>query len=231
MTYPRHRTGSKPKPKRPDMPDSGTITGFGAARGDIDSCIVKVDGRKTATIMETDRVDLGLKLDMPLSSGLSERLADLHEYRLARRACFQRIARKSRSIKDIRDFLRKRSHTERIIELAVTRLHEMGLLDDERFANEAATSIARRTPSSARFLEHRLRQHGISPEEAAKAAQEAAGNPLEEATKVAVKALRSLRSYEPDVRLQRLHGRLARRGVDYDVIKQAVDKAIEEMDS
>ena len=161
----------------------------------------------------------------------SERIADRHEFRLARRACFQRIGRKSRSIKDIRDFLRKRSHTESIIELTVDRLREMGLLDDERFANEAAASMARRTPSSARFLEHRLRGHGVSREDAAKAAVEAAGDPLEAAMKVAIKAARSLKSYAPDVRRQRLHGRLARRGFDYDVIQQAIDKAMQEMDA
>ena len=231
MSYPRQRTGSKSKPKRPDVPESGTITGFGAARGDNDSCVVKIDGRRAATIMETDRVDLGLKVDMPLSTSLSERIADRHEFRLARRACFQRIGRKSRSIKDIRDFLRKRSHTESIIELTVDRLREMGLLDDERFANEAAASMARRTPSSARFLEHRLRGHGVSREDAAKAAVEAAGDPLEAAMKVAIKAARSLKSYAPDVRRQRLHGRLARRGFDYDVIQQAIDKAMQEMDA
>lgn len=231
MTPPRRTTDRTPKPKRPDVPESGTITGFGAARGDIDSCVVKVDGRKAATIMERDRTDLGLHVDMPLTTRLSEQLADYHEYRLARRASMQRIARKARSTKDIRDFLRKRIHTEPIIDQVIKKLKELQLLDDERFADEAAASIARRTPSSARFLEHRLRRHGISPEDATKAAQAAAGDPLEAAMAVATKALRSLQSCEPDIRKQRLHGRLARRGFDFDVIQQTIRRATEEMDT
>ena len=231
MTSPWNTKQKGPQPKRPELPSSGIISGFGIARGDIDSCIVKVDGRKAATIMETDRADLKLEVDMPLTSRLSEQIADRHEFRLARRSSFQRIARKPRSSKDIRDFLRKRSFSDPIIDLAIARMYELGLLDDERFATEAAESIARRTPSSARFLEHRLRQYGVTPENASKAAQEAAGDPLEAAMAVATKALRSLKSYEPEIRQQRLHGRLARRGFDFEVIQQAIRRATEEMDA
>ncbi|MBG83084.1 MAG: hypothetical protein CMJ40_00895 [Phycisphaerae bacterium] len=231
MTPPRRTADRTPKPKRPNIPDTGAITGFGAARGDIDSCVVKVDGRKAATIMERDRVDLGLRVDMPLTTRLSEQIADCHEYRLARRAAMQRIARKARSTKDIRDFLRKRAHTDPIVDQVIDKLKELKLLDDERFADDAATSIARRTPSSARFLEHRLRRHGVSPEDAAKAAKAAAGDPLEAAIMVATKALRSLQSCEPDIRRQRLHGRLARRGFDFDVIQQAIERVAGQMDT
>ena len=142
MTPARRAADRTPKPKRPDVPESGTITGFGAARGDIDSCVVKVDGRKAATIMERDRVELGLQVDMPLTTRLSEQLADRHEYRLARRASMQRIARKARSTKDIRDFLRKRSHTEPIIDLVISKLEELKLLDDDRPEEARSTLVA-----------------------------------------------------------------------------------------
>ena len=226
MTMANKKKRRQPPPKRPDVPTSGTITGFGAARGDMDSCVVKIDGSKAATILETDRVDLGLHLDMPLSSELGASIADRHEFRLARRASLQRIARKSRSTKDIRDFLRQRSHTTTIIDLVIDKLKTIGLLDDQKFADEAANSLARRTPASARFLEHRLRQHGISQDDAALAAKEAAGDPVEAAVKVAQKAMRSLRSCRADLLQQRLHGRLARRGFEYEVIQEAITRTL-----
>ncbi|MCH2153667.1 MAG: RecX family transcriptional regulator, partial [Phycisphaerales bacterium] len=63
---------------------------------------------------------------------------------------------------------------------------------------------------------------GIEPATAAKAAKEAAGDPLEAAVKLARQAMRSLRSCDPQTRHRRLWGRLARRGFEAEVINMAI---------
>ena len=222
MTDPSDRASEAPSSRRPVVPESGAITSLNATQGDANSRIIKVDGHPIATLLESDVLRLGLHLDMLLTPDLAEQIAFHHECRLAWKAAIQRLTRTARSVLDIRNGLQRRGHDDAVIERVVNALQHDGLLDDTQFAASAAASLARRSPASAAFIETRLRQHGIAAEEAQKAAMNAAGDPVDAATALASKALRSLGSCSPETRIRRIHGRLARRGFGADVIAEAM---------
>ncbi|MEE2907149.1 MAG: RecX family transcriptional regulator [Planctomycetota bacterium] len=218
-----HDQASKPpNPRRPVVPGSGVITALDAVQADGDSRIIKVEGHPIATLLESDVVRLGLCLDGVLTPELAEQIAFHHECRLAWKASIQRLTRSGRSVLDIRNGLQRRGHEEAVIDRVVSALKHDGYLDDAQFAASAAASLARRSPASASFIENRLLQHGIAAEEAEKAAKNAAGDPVDAATALAAKALRSLDSCSPETRIRRIHGRLARRGFEADVIAEAL---------
>ena len=99
------RASGSTRSPRPRVPGSGVITGFGAVSGDLDSRTVLLDRRRVATILESDRATLGLHVDMTMTEALAEAIATRHEYRLAWRAALQRLARKARTVREIRDSL------------------------------------------------------------------------------------------------------------------------------
>ena len=134
----------------------------------------------------------------------------------------QRLSRSARTVLDTRRALQRRGHDEAVIDRVITALVADGILDDKQFASSAAAALARRSPAAARFLEERLRRHGVPDAEAAEAAAEAAGNPIEAATVVAARAIRSLASCTPETRKRRIQGRLIRRGFDRDVIAEVM---------
>ncbi len=207
---------------RPSVPVHGCITSMDITSGDADARHIAIDGTRAATLLEADVVRLNLGLDTPLSPDLAERIAYHHEYRLAWRATLKRLERSSRSQQDVLDHLLERGHEQEVAEQVITTLVSNGLLDDARFAASAAESIARRTPGSASYIESRLLRHGIQPTQARDAARDAAGDPVEIATEIARKALRSLHTCTPETQVRRLHGRLARRGFELDVIEAAL---------
>ncbi|MDG2424408.1 MAG: RecX family transcriptional regulator [Phycisphaerales bacterium] len=204
------------------MPAHGAITSLDVAPRDGDSREIKVNSRKVATLLESDVARLGLHLDMPMTESMAQRIAYHHECRLAWRAAIQRLEKSARSERDIREGLQKRGHEDDVVEQVISILAGSGLLDDVRLAASAAESMARRSPASAAFIEARLVRHGISSEEAEKAAVEAAGDPVDAATELAAKSLKSLGSCAPEARVRRIYGRLARRGFDADVITEAM---------
>jgi regulatory protein len=221
----------KPRVIRPEVPDHGAITAVRAIPRDKHSRGVIIGRKRIATLLESDIEKLGLKAELELTPELAQAIAINHEYRLAWRSAMLRLSRKARSTREIQDGLRRRRHHADVIDRVIARLEELGLLDDEAYATSAAASLARQRPASSRYLESKLRQRGIEPAEAARAAKEAAGDPLEAATTLARKAMRSLRSCDAQTRHRRLWGRLARRGFDAEVINMAIRRAEDDSDS
>ena len=222
MTFAPDPSSNAGNKHRPSVPDRGCITSLEHRSGDPEAREIRIDRSKAAILLESDVVRLGLFPDMPMTTELADQISCHHEYRVAWRSAIQRLTRSARSEQDIRENLVRKGHDESVVEHIIDRLTANGLLDDARFAASAAESIARRTPSSASYIETKLRQHGIEQTEAHHAAHEAAGDPVDAATELARKAMRSLGSCTPETRIRRLHARLARRGFDLDVIEQAL---------
>ena len=212
----------KPRVIRPEVPDHGMIIALRAVPRDQDSRGIIIGRKRVAILLESDIADMGLRPELELTPELAEAIACNHEFRLAWRSAMLRLSRKARSTREIQDGLRRRRHHVNVIERVIARLEHAGLLNDEEYATSAAASLARQRPASTRYLESKLRQRGIEPATAAKAAKEAAGDPLEAAVKLARQAMRSLRSCDPQTRHRRLWGRLARRGFEAEVINMAI---------
>jgi regulatory protein len=80
---------------------------------------------------------------------------------------------RARSRRELKQALARKGFGEGHQDSALTRLSEMGYLDDARFALERASSLLRKGRLGPRAVVHRLCAHGLSKEEASRALAQA----------------------------------------------------------
>lgn len=129
----------------------------------------------------------------------------------AKNSALKFLSFRSRSVKEVRDYLVKKRFLDTDIDSAIDDLIELNFLDDEKLAKEWVEIRARTKPSGPVKLKFELRQKGIS-EEIIKKVTKLDYSPI-------IKAL-ALRYPHKD--RQKLAGFLARRGFTWDQIKSAI---------
>lgn len=172
--------------------------------------------------------------DEPGASGAEADPEAGQERRAALSAAYKRataiLALRDHSRAELRAKLRERDHEEDVVDDLLGRLEDARLLDDPRFAESFVRSQREGRGSSTADIRRRLREKGVSDEDAAEALADA-GDDYPYALQAARKKARSTRGLEPAVRLRRTLGVLARRGFSGGVAQRAVRQALEEEDS
>jgi len=140
---------------------------------------------------------------------------------------------RSRSVDEVRRHLAAARFPQPLIEGAIARLLELGVLDDRAFARAWVESRDRARPRGAVVLQRELRLKGIDPEivatilddraEAARDSEPEGGsaNADELAAERLIAKSRSalMRVADPRIRRQRAYGLLARNGFDPEVCR------------
>lgn len=136
----------------------------------------------------------------------------------------------ARSTWEVRRHLAAKGFAEGEAAAACSRLVELGILDDGRFARDAAEqAVTRRGQAPARIRES-LIARGV-PEEAIEAAlaevspEDDGAGELAQAVELATQRLRVLSGPALSVR-RRLGSYLARRGYDFDIINQVCNRLV-----
>lgn len=136
-----------------------------------------------------------------------------------------------RSVKELRDHLKKKNAPEEIIATVVAKLKEQKFLNDHDFAQWWIESRARFRPKGRRIVELELRQKGISQEiiDEAIAGEKAADVPNEEEqlTRLVAQRFPKYKHLEKIEIYQKLGAYLARRGYTWDQIKHSIDAHLE----
>jgi regulatory protein len=137
-----------------------------------------------------------------------------------------------RSRKQLADKLRQRGCPEDVAARVLDRMSEVGLVDDEAYADMLVRSKQATKGLAKRALAHELRGKGIADE----TIEEALGSVDAEserarAEEVATSTMRRLGGLDPQVQARRLAGVLGRKGyppsVVYAVVRDAVNEAPE----
>lgn len=138
------------------------------------------------------------------------------------------LARRPYSSAEIRRSLAAREVAPTTIEEALARLESLGYVDDRAFAQFWVENRERFRPRSPQALRHELRQKGLAADiiEAALSALDA----RESAVRAAQEPLRRLRGQTRAEVQIRLGAFLARRGFDYDIIREAVETILSQLD-
>ena len=128
--------------------------------------------------------------------------------------------------------LRQRGCADEVASRVLDRMSEVGLVDDEAYAELLVRSRQAGKGLARRALAHELRRTGIDPEIADEAlGQVGPGDERVAAESLVAKKLRSMAGLAPDVQARRLAGMLARKGysgdVAWPVIRDAIDAAAE----
>ncbi len=135
---------------------------------------------------------------------------------------------RSRSREELRRRLLRVGYDPEEIDPALADLERVGLIDDERFAQEVAESMRRRGMGRRAGISA-LRAKGVAAEVAELAAEEIdQGDEESRAEEVARTRLRRLGGLRPEVAGRRLLGFLLRRGFDPQAARAACRRVLEE---
>ena len=138
-------------------------------------------------------------------------------------AALRYLSFRSRSEKEIRDYLSKKENLPEIISQVITKLKEQKFLNDYEFTKQWVESRMRFRPRSKKLLSFELKQKGISQDIINNITQD----DLEQAKKIVEQKIVKYKGLPKQKVFQKLGGFLARRGYDYDTIKTSIDDIIQ----
>lgn len=147
---------------------------------------------------------------------------------VAKAIVLRQLSMAPRSRAQLEKKLRQRGCDDEVAARVLDRMTEVGLIDDEAYAQMLVRSRQSGKGLARRALAHELRRQGIDQEVAEVAlAHVAAGDERVKAEQLVTKKLRTMRGLAPDVQARRLAGMLARKGypgeLSWRVIRDAID--------
>lgn len=163
----------------------------------------------------------------PTPGSAAEQSPPADPEQFARNILLRQLTAGPRTRAQLREALARRNVPADIAERLLARFTEIGLIDDEAFAESMIRRQAAAGGLSRRRVEHRLLQKGVSREVAESAV--ATIDPQEEyrsALDLAMRQQRRLAGLEPAVARRRLAGVLARRGYPPDTVRGVVEEVI-----
>lgn len=187
---------------------------------------VKIDHRPAATLSQRSVRELGLEVGLEVDVTLRNRIAEAAKVDRSLQSMMKLLARRTLSTQRAREKLAGTDLPSALQERVITRLQELGLLDDSAMARELIDEMHRRSPAAAPLLRHKMLQRGLSEATADEVLREKASDasPVELARQLVAQHLPRLRRLDEVTRLRRLAGLLARRGFEEDTIEQVLSE-------
>ncbi|HHY54927.1 MAG TPA: hypothetical protein GYA08_05775 [Chloroflexi bacterium] len=145
----------------------------------------------------------------------------------AYQAALRYLAARPRSRVEVERQLARKGHAPEVIAVALDRLEQRAYVDDEAFAAYWVENRTQFRPRSAAALRHELRQKGVDVA-TIQAATEAVDE-LAAAWMVVEGNLKRWQQLSEDELARKIGGLLARRGFGYDVARQTVRRAWNEL--
>lgn len=142
-------------------------------------------------------------------------------------AALRLLAMQQRSEKDLRDRLKRRGLRQAAVDAAVTRMQELGYLNDAAYARSYVEARQASTPRSRRALSFELSRHGVDRELAGEAVSELSD--ADAAYNAAQRRLRALRNLDRQAFTRRLGNFLAARGFSYGTARATIDRCWQEL--
>jgi regulatory protein len=140
----------------------------------------------------------------------------------AKSTAYRYLTYRPRSTKELLDKLSEKKFDVAVINAVLADLTRLGYLDDAQFAAQWASSRLRLRGFGRRRIEQELKQKGVDQEiiRGALAIAIPPEDEIEAARSFAERKLRTMKSFEPEVRRRRLAGFLERKGFSYDIIRE-----------
>ncbi|MFD8785676.1 recombination regulator RecX [Kitasatospora sp. NPDC059599] len=147
----------------------------------------------------------------------------------ARDICLRLLTGAAKTRKQLADALRKREIPDEVADEVLTRLEEVGLIDDASFATAWVESRHAVRGLSRRALAQELRTKGVAADLVEQAVAQVDHDDESDAARALVeRKLRSTRGLDRQVRTRRLVGMLARRGYSEGLAFRVVRAALDE---
>ncbi len=144
------------------------------------------------------------------------------DFERAKKKAFRLLARRARSVRELRDKLKERKIEDDLIDRVVSRLFELNYLDDEAFARQWVRHLAVDKLSGNRRIQTSLREKGIPKDLGERVIAEIRGE-FSESEALAKLIRRKRKSRQPDARERRsLAQYLLGRGFAPDLIFEMI---------
>jgi regulatory protein len=209
----------------------GTITALVAQAGDQERVNVFIDGQFAIGISIYVMQDERLHKGQLLSQADWNRLEQAERGSQAWNAALRLLEARPRSERELRTRLQRKQFTPEHIDMTITRLRELELLDDAQFAQLWVANRQNLKPRGAQALRQELRAKGIDRQIVDTVIESNVDADSERAACAEV-ARQALRKYanEPDrATFQRKFGAfLQRRGFSFETIKPLLDELWQE---
>lgn len=185
---------------------------------------IYVNGEFFAGVGEEVVAELGLRVGQEIDAQKLAEVIRAEEFRAAREAAFVMLDYRPRTKKEISDGLKRKGYSDEVIASVTERLLELGLIDDEKFAEQWVSSRISSRPTGRARMAWELRSKGVSQEAVEKALSEVdEEDEVRMAREIAAKKMNSI-SLDDDKARRKLAGFLRRRGFDWDVISRVLNE-------
>ncbi|MFQ5875464.1 MAG: regulatory protein RecX [Dehalococcoidia bacterium] len=191
----------------------GVITDIKEQKRRKDRVSVFVDGRYALGMSRLSLIKSGLVVGQEVSGDQVLELEAEAQLEEALNVAGRFLGYRPRSEREVRSRLRRRGFDEDVVERAVARLRERGLLDDTEFARFWKENRVAFSPRSRRLLEQELRRKGVDVEVVAEVSADVEDS--EEAYRAGHKKARSLPLGDYTVFHRRMMSFLKGRGFGY----------------
>ncbi len=187
---------------------------------------VHLDGKYAFSLLAEVVLKEGLRVGQELSDEDQERLTGVDGYQRCLNAAIRFLGYRPRSEAEIRQRLLKHGYDGANIDKAIARLKEQGLVDDTAFARFWIENRESFSPRSRRLTRLELQRKGLDIEVIDQIVSEV--NDSDSAYRAALSKVRRLSPADYQVFRRRLAQYLGRRGFDYEVIKETVERVWKE---
>ncbi len=205
----------------------GFITDIKEQKRRKDRLSVFVDGRYALGMSRLTLLQAGLRIGLELTQ---EQLCGLEAEAALEQvvnAATRLLGYRPRSEGEMRSRLRRKGFDEGVVEEAVARLKERGLLDDLAFARFWKENRVAFRPRTKRLLEQELRRKGVAPDVIEEVSTDVDDG--EEAYRAGLRKTRSLPITDYQVFRRRMMTFLRGRGFGYGTASQTARRLWEEM--
>lgn len=190
---------------------------------------MRVGRRVLGVVRAGDIADLGLSVGVVLTETKLQAIVERSHFVAALDAALRRLRHRARSEAEIRSYLERRGVEAVHVVSVIKRLSELKLLDDREFAREALSQTTRRAPAGELLLRDVLDRHGVTPETAGEAieeAREASPDEEQQARTLIESRLKAMGSLDPVAKARRLMGLLARRGFKQELSERLIREIV-----
>jgi len=187
---------------------------------------VHLDGKYAFSLLAEVVLKEGLRVGQELSDEDQERLTGVDGYQRCLNAAIRFLGYRPRSEAEIRQRLLKHGYDGANIDKAIARLKEQGLVDDTAFARFWIENRESFSPRSRRLTKLELQRKGLDIEVIDQIVSEV--DDSDSAYRAALSKARRLSPADYQVFRRRLAQYLGRRGFDYEVIKETVERVWKE---
>lgn len=203
-----------------------TVTKIERQKHNNERVSVFIDGEYSFSVSDEIIIQYGIAVGMNVNSLPLKEITEEDEYKRALSSAFKHMSVSEKTEKQIVTHLLRKEFSQAVTQRVITRLKELNYIDDLTFAKNF---VEHTSGKGKRAVIFKLREKGVPDSIINEViANMSEDSQLESAIELLKKQLPKLSKYEGYEKKRRLNDFLLRRGFDWSVAAEAIEKCLEE---